>query len=178
MSKEVKVAQNDQNVHKKGSLLCITVVALLLAVLYSVYLSELQLPTSTYKQQVDKLIQQNIQLEDDKWLKSTNKQLSDDNEQLKSTNKQLCDENKQQKTTNKQLEDDNEQLQSTKKQLDDDNKQLTMTNKQLGDSIEQLNSSNKIMSYVHVAPVTFRMNNFTEKMKGKQVWYSDPFFLF
>ena len=30
----------------------------------------------------------------------------------------------------------------------------------------------------HLAPVTFRMNNFTEKMKNKLEWYSDPFFAF
>jgi len=30
----------------------------------------------------------------------------------------------------------------------------------------------------HVAPVTFKMRNFTEKMKNNQLWYSDPFFCF
>jgi len=30
----------------------------------------------------------------------------------------------------------------------------------------------------HVAPVTFKINNFTEKMKNKRLWYSDPFFAF
>ena len=30
----------------------------------------------------------------------------------------------------------------------------------------------------HVAPVIFKIRNFTEKMKNNQVWYSDPFFAF
>jgi len=30
----------------------------------------------------------------------------------------------------------------------------------------------------HVAPVTFKMRNFTEKIKNQKLWYSDPFFAF
>jgi len=30
----------------------------------------------------------------------------------------------------------------------------------------------------HVAPVTFKMSNFTEKMKNRLEWWSDPFFAF
>ena len=160
------------------SLLCITVVVLVIAVYFGVYLqSESQLAT---KQQDNELVQQKIQLEDDnKQLKSTNKQLDDDNKLYKSILKQLDDDNKQLKTTNKQLDDDNKQLNTTNKQLDDDNKQLKMKNKLLVDNTEHLKSLNASnISYEHIAPVIITMNNFTEKMKNKQQWYSDPFFAF
>jgi len=60
-----EMVQNDQKVHKKGSLLCLTVVALIVAVVVGVYLSEFQLISSMCKQQFDKLAQQNVQLQDD-----------------------------------------------------------------------------------------------------------------
>ena len=41
-----------------------------------------------------------------------------------------------------------------------------------------LQSGTKHPTHEHVAPVIFKMNNFTEKMKNGQVWLSDPFFAF
>jgi len=161
---------------------------LLVAILFGVYLSEFQLTTSISKQQYDELVQQKTQLKgDNQWLKSTNKQLTVDNEQLKSTNKQFGEENKQLKTTNKLLSDENKQLQTItvdnenkqlktpKKQLDDEPKR---TNKQLNNDVEHLTSMYASISHEHVTPVIFKMNNFTERMKNKQEWYSDPFFSF
>jgi len=121
------------------------------------------------------------QLDDEnKQLKTTVKQLDNEIKQLKTTNKQLDDDNKQLKTINKQLDDDNKQLNTTAKQLDDQKKQLKATNKQLDDENKQLKTTMNvdITSHEHVAPVIFKMNNFTEKMKNKQAWYSNPFFAF
>jgi len=122
IAENVEVAENDQKMHKKGSLWCFTAAALIVAVLFSMH-----------KQQYDKLVQQKIQLEDDnQWLKSINKHLTDDNEQLNLTNQQL---------------------------------------------IIQLNESMNA-TCEHIAPVIFKMSNFTDKMIDHQEWYSDPFFAF
>ena len=190
--KKVEMAHKNERAQRKP-LLCITVIVLVTAVCFGIYL-QLKSQLTTMRKQQDELVQQKIQLENDNaQLKSTNKQLYDDNKQLKTTNKQLYDDNKQLKATNRQLDNDNKQLKktnkqldgdikwlkSTNKQLDDDNKQLKMKNKLLVDNTEQLKSSiASNISYEHVAPVILKMNNFTEKMKNKQQWYSDPFFAF
>ena len=41
-----------------------------------------------------------------------------------------------------------------------------------------LQSGTKRTTHEHITPVTFKMNNFTVKMKNRQLWYSDPFFAF
>ena len=166
----MEVAHKNGRAHKKGSLLLITVTVLIVAVLFGVYVQyKSQLLTIMCKQQDDELVQQKMLI----------MKLDNDNIQLKAANKQLDDEIKQLKARNKQLDDDYIQLKSTNKQLDDDYKQLKAINKQLDDDNEQFKSTNSnSISFKHVAPVILKVDDFTEKMKNNEKWFSDPFFAF